>query len=141
VKPAKPFSWFQIRWNEPMGEKACPYMFRWVLVFFGFSIRLHKWLRSDDKRFFHDHPWNFLVIVLRGGYADVCPEGRDILRVGSVRFRSALHRHYVDVPQGGALTLLLCCPAYRNWGFWVDGKFKRPLKFFHRFGHPSCSEQ
>lgn len=64
---------FQIRWAEPLGKPNCPYMVRWVLILFGYSIRIHHWIRSDDKRYFHDHPWNFLTIVLKGGYDDVSP--------------------------------------------------------------------
>lgn len=69
----KKVSSFQIRWAEPLGKPECPYMFRWVFVFFGFSIRLHHWIRSDDKRFFHDHPWSFITLVLKGQYTDVSP--------------------------------------------------------------------
>jgi len=29
----------------------------------------------------------------------------------------------------------------RNWGFWVKGKFVRPLRFFGKFGHPPCNDQ
>jgi hypothetical protein len=141
VDKARKFSLFQVRWAEPLGKPECPYMYRWAIVLFGFSIRLHHWIRSDDKRYFHDHPWGFVLLVLRGGYTDVSPTGEDLVRAGSVRFRSAFHRHYVSVPKGGAWTLLLCCPAFRNWGFWVDGKFKRPLKFFSKYGHSPCDEQ
>lgn len=132
---------FQIRWNEPLGRPECPYMRRWVFNFGLFSVRFHKWIRSDDKSHFHNHPWSFLTIVLRGSYIDVTPVRKDELTAGSMRWRKAGHLHYVDVPVGGALTLLFCGPKVQNWGYWVNGRILRTVKYFHKFGHPPCHEQ
>lgn len=137
-KRIKPFS---IRWNEKLGLEECPYMRRWVFNTPLFSIRIHQWYRSDDKRYMHDHAFNFLTAVLWGGYTDVTPEGIDNLSVGSIRYRKAEHIHYVLAPVSGTITLLLCSPKVRNWGFWVNGKFMRPLRFFSRYGHPDCNER
>lgn len=144
MKPFWKTKQFQIRWNEPLGEKDCPYAYRWVLIFFGYSIRVHKWIRSDDKRFLHDHSWNFRTFVLKGYYHDVSEDQEgNIIRekVTGTKYRKAEHKHYVDIPETGALTIIFCSKPFRKWGFWVNGKFKRPLKFFHKFGHPPCSEQ
>lgn len=132
---------FQIRWNEPLGKKECPYAYRWVFIFFGYSIRFHKWIRSDDKRYMHDHPWWFITFVLRGSYTDVSDNSSDTLKRFSLRYRPSLHKHYVDIPKGGCFTILFTGKPHRNWGFWINNKFKRPLKFFHKYGHPPCSEQ
>lgn len=142
-----PVKSFQIRWNEKLGKPECPYMCRWVFLFFGFGLRIHKWYRSDDKRFFHNHPWWFLTFVLKGGYTDVLldtktnKEHRDNLKLFNIRFRKASHLHYVEVPEGGAITILLTGPSQQNWGFWVKNRILRPLRFFSRYGHPPCSEQ
>lgn len=132
---------FQFRMREPLGDRACPYAFRWVLNLGLVSFRVHQWYRSDDKRYFHDHPWHFVTLVLRGGYTDVSPEGKDALTRGSIRFRRATWRHYVDIPEHGALTFLITSAKVREWGFWVAGKFKRPLRYFGKYGHPPCNEQ
>lgn len=158
---------FQFRWREPLGLQECPYMYRWVCNLGLFSVRLHHWLRSDDKRFFHDHPWVFLSIIIKGGYTDVSSVGwyrgnvpitmqakygylvhkdgeileKDEVTAGAIRFRGANHSHYVEVPKGGCWSLLLCGPPVRKWGFWIKGKFYRPLRFFSRHGHPPCTEQ
>lgn len=131
----------QLIWNEPLGMTECPYAFRWVIIFFGYSIRVHHFLRSDDKRAYHNHPWWFLTFVLRGSYTDVSPEGRDELRRFNFRYRKAEHAHYVDVPKGGCWTVLVTGKPLNKWGFIVNGKLKRPLKYFHAYGHPICSEQ
>lgn len=161
---------FQIRWNEPLGRKECPYLYRYVLVLFGYSIRLHHWVRSDDKRFFHDHPFNFITIVLKGSYTDVSPlyfpltkdlvlkrnqftkslnENNEcigiklfeILKPGAIKYRLAAHKHYVEVPKN-CWTLLFCGRSIRKWGFWIKAnQFFRPLRYFSKYGHPPCSEQ
>jgi hypothetical protein len=132
---------FQIRFAEPLGVKQCPYAYRWVLIFFGFSIRLHHFIRSDDKRYFHDHAWWFYTFVLKGSYTDVSDKGKDVLNRFEWRYREAEHKHYVEVPKGGCWTILFTGKHFRNWGFWIGDKFKRPLKYFHKYGHPPCSEQ
>ena len=132
---------FQLRWNEALGDKSCPYSFRWVLITPWFSVRIHHFIRSDDKRFFHDHAWNFWTFILKGFYHDVSEKGRLLRKRFHLYKVPATHAHYVDVPIGGCWTLVFNGKPFRKWGFWVDGKFRRPLKYFHKFGHPPCSEQ
>lgn len=132
---------FQIRWNEPLGRPECPYMCRTVLIVYDYAARLHRWFRSDDKRFFHDHSWWYINIVLWGSLVDVTPTGRRLRKTGSIGFYPATHQHYVEIPVGGAITFLISGRPIRNWGYWVNGKLKRPLKYFHRYGHPPCGEQ
>lgn len=130
---------FQIRWKEKLGYQECPYLYRWTLILFGFSIRLHHWIRSDDDRFFHDHACDFVSIVLRGKYTNVTPNGSREVSAGSIWFAKAEQRHYLRIPIGGAWTLLLCGRPYHKWGFWVprkDGVIRkvRPLKYFDKYG-------
>lgn len=134
----KKFSKFQIRWNEALGIPECPYLHRWVITFFGYSIRLHKWSRSDDKRHFHDHPFHFLTIVLKGGYNNVTPDEVKPLIAPSIHWHKATIPHYVEVLPGGCWTLLFCLKPYRKWGFWINKKLWRPLRYFSKFGHPPC---
>lgn len=69
----KKFKKFQIRWAEKLGFKECPYLIRWTFILFGYSIRIHHWIKSDDNRFFHDHSADLLSIVLKGKYWNVKP--------------------------------------------------------------------
>lgn len=136
----KKFSNFQIRWGEQVGPEDCQYLKRWVLVMFGYALRLHHWTNSDDPRHFHDHPWWMVILVLRGGYVDISPDGEDRLSLGSLRFRKADHKHTVRVDDGGCWSLLLTGPKSRKWGFWIKGRnvLLRPLRYFSRFGHHQC---
>lgn len=133
---------FQIRWREALGRAECPYLYRWTFLAFGFSLRIHHWLRSDDKRFFHDHACDFLSIVLAGRYTNVTPQGRCEVKVGSWWLARADRRHYLDIPAGGAWTLLLCGRPYRKWGFWItETRRMRPLRYFKKYGVPPCDMQ
>ena len=134
----KRISPFSIRWNEKLGLKECPYMRRWVFNFYLFSIRIHQWYNSDDTRYKHNHAFNFLVFVLKGNYLDVQDNTSDFLSAGSIRYRKANHKHFVGWPVPGTITLLLCGPKIQNWGFFVNNKMMRPLRYFKRYGHQQC---
>lgn len=129
-----------VKWGERLGREECPYLRRWGIVAGAFSVRVHHFYRSDDARFHHDHPWWFLTIVLKGGYTDSSEQGEDHLRAGSIRFRSATHRHTVFTDPGGVWTLILTGPNTRTWGFWVNGKFKKANKYFFEHGHHPCDQ-
>jgi hypothetical protein len=128
-----------IRWRERLGLDECPYLIRWRLEMPWGSLRVHHWLGPDDDRAFHDHPWWFLLLVVKGGYADVNPRGRDLLTAGSIRFRPALHRHTVVPGKNGAWTVMLTGRPVRSWGFWRGGvKFVKANKWFLTYGHHPC---
>ena len=67
------FKNFQVRWKEKLGYQENPYLIRWTILIFGFSIRVHHWIKSDDTRFFHDHSADLISIVLKGHYWNVKP--------------------------------------------------------------------
>lgn len=136
--------------HERIGLPECPYLERWVLNLGPCALRLHHWLASDDQRHFHDHGWWFITVVLQGGYVDVStttPEDPgnpatatlDVLQRGSVRFRPATYAHKVSVnPSEGCWTLLLTGRRSRDWGFWVNGEWKRMRRYFRDHGHHPC---
>ena len=145
--PKSKISKYQIRWNESLGKEECPYAYRWCFITPYFSIRVHRWLRSDDKRYMHDHPWSFTTIVLKGSYTDVSVENKDSdtliedkLKFLSIRKRTSSHIHYVRINKPNTYTLLFTSNIENKWAFFVNKKFYRPLRFFHRHGHPPCSE-
>ena len=105
----------KIFWGQELGKPECPYIQRWVLDFGPFSIRLHHWLTSDDQRHFHDHPWWYLSLVLKGSYIDRNPKGVNNRTVGSLQFFPATHQHTVSVAKGGCWTLLVTGRERRQW--------------------------
>jgi len=145
--------WPKITWRQAGGLKECPYFYRWIIDFGAFAIRLHNWLSDDDHRAYHDHPYWFLTIVLKGGYTDVSPvkklwwdnplieletESRDVLRFGAIRFRPADYKHSVQDVIPGTWTLLVSGAPSRRWGFWKDGKRWTRDKYFAEQGHHPC---
>ena len=139
----KPFgNLFQLRWAEKLGRPECPYLIRWTLIFFGYSLRIHHWLRSDaSTTYMHDHACNFISIILWGSYTNVTEQGRVNVKVGSFWYANAFKRHYLEIPRGGAWTLLFCSRPYHKWGFYVNSHKWRPLRFFDKFQHAPCDIQ
>jgi len=134
MKPYRKFKKFQIRWKEACGNPECPYLYRWTFLFFGYSIRIHHWIKSDDKRFYHDHAYNFISIILKGNYKNVTTEGTFKVKARSVWKSNSTTRHYLDIPKGGAWTLLLCGRPNHKWGFYINNHKWRPLRYFHKYG-------
>lgn len=130
---------FIVKMNEKLGLPSCPYVVRWRVETPWFSVRLHHWLAPDDDRAKHDHPWDFVTFVLRGGYTDASPDGDEHLRAPAVRYRAATHQHTVFPDPGGAWTVIVTGPKIRQWGFWVNGKFVKMNKYFLSHGHHPCN--
>ena len=165
------FKKFQIRWAEKLGFEDEPYLIRWTFIFFGYSMRIHHWIKSDDRRYFHDHSADLLSIVLKGEYDNVVPyevnkppiievpahlqkhfgkrrinqrkchvEGifnswKNFIHMNkSIWFSKAEQQHYLDIPKGGAWTLMFEGKPRHKWGFYVNEHKWRPLRYFHKFG-------
>lgn len=105
------------------------------------AVRVHHILRSDDDRAFHDHPWPYLTVILRGGYTEVRPVfDRSGLyagttsawrAAGSVLFRGARSWHRLEVPAGvDTWTLFITGPKVQQWGFMVHPDRKMPWRKF-----------
>lgn len=109
-----------------------------VLQSLGIAARVHNILRSDDDRAYHDHPWPYLTIILRGGYWEVTPryQGDKVVgdhRVwygpGSFLFRKASSWHRLEVTRGQtAWTLFITGRYQQGWGFMEEPGNKIPYK-------------
>jgi hypothetical protein len=60
-----------------IGGTERPYLRRWFVIPRNpiFNIYLHQFLRSDDDRALHDHPWWFVSMMLVGKYREYMPGG------------------------------------------------------------------
>lgn len=157
------FKNFQIRWNEKMFQGKKHYLTRWTLIIGGYSIRLHHWLSDDVAagRFYHNHSSNLISIVLSGKYWNVTPKfktrnanewipgigiNREIHVVTGlfnlfksylpdkkfIWFSKAEDFHYLRIIEP-SWTILLEGKPKNKWGFMVNGKLLRPLRFFNKF--------
>ena len=120
-------AWFRRAPDVVIGADADPYLRRWHVIPRNqwFNIYLHHFLRSDDDRALHDHPWWNLSVLLRGEYLEMMP-GRSRVRRP---FRPVLRR--AEAPHRVVLfpstetkrplpvwTLFITGPRVREWGFW-----------------------
>lgn len=124
--------------RKALGRGECPYAFRWLVDVRAFSIRLHHWVGNDDLRAPHDHPWSFVTFVIAGSYTDVQPDGDEVLRRGSVRFRPMLHRHSVKLNTPSVWTVVITGPHRRPFCFWPNGKRVKANKWFFANGYHPC---
>ena len=119
-----------------IGGHEAPYLLRWWLIPRNpvFNIYVHQFLRSDEDRALHDHPWVNCSILLEGQYTEheILAGGvhRATLRqAGDWRFRwTGRMAHRIELTHSICWTLFITGPRYRSWGFhcpkagWVHWK-------------------
>jgi hypothetical protein len=103
---------------ERFGE---PYMRRHFLLggsagARGSTARFHQLLTSDGADM-HDHPWDFVSVILAGRYVETTPDGEREFGPGSVLVRRAEDVHRLTLPDGPVWTFVTLGPARRRWGF------------------------
>ncbi len=114
--------------EHPLLFKKTP--FKWVLQYFNVAIRVHEIRKSDSDRAMHNHPWNYVSIILKGGYYEITPrvtakdDPQDTVAVyhgpGSILFRRARSLHRLELPSLGAneaTTLFITFKWRQVWGF------------------------
>ena len=83
-----------------------PYLERWIL-WCGITLRVHRFLASDEDRAVHDHPWWFITLPFAnyGEYVEVeGVEAYRIVRGWRPHFRRSRFRHRVEVKQAPSWT-------------------------------------
>lgn len=108
-----------------IGGHERPYLRRWFVIPRNrvFNIYLHQFLRSDDDRALHDHPWASCSILLCGMYLEhtIAAGGvrkMQLLMAGEFRVRwSGKFAHRIELMDGPCWSLFLTGPRYREWGF------------------------
>lgn len=126
-----------------IGGADDPYLLRWFVIPRNpwFNIFLHKFVRDDDDRALHDHPWWFVSFLIWGRYDEIITgDGtKAIYRdAPSVAWRSATHQHRIVLPRiigfdqssdeftdtrQPAWTIVITGPRIREWGFWCPQGF------------------
>lgn len=128
----------------PDRRTGADYMHRYYLFlknrkYFPFNITLHKIVRSDDP-IFHDHPWPYITIIVKGGYWEHTPlfdnDGNKFAEFqtwrgsGSIIMRKAKDFHWLELDQsvGPTTTIFIMGPQQRDWGFLVGRSNKAKTK-------------
>jgi hypothetical protein len=132
-----------------IGGADDPYLLRWWLIPRNpvFNVYLHCFVRSDDDRALHTHPWLFnLSWLLRGQYREWSTETRFDDRIaGDVKFRWGAAAHRVELFRAGLAvgnapprpvgrpmpcwTLFVTGPRVRQWGFLCPQGFVHWKRF------------
>lgn len=120
-----------------IGNEERPNLLRWYLIPRNrwFNIYLHCFLRDDDDRALHDHPWPSLSLSLgcprshephtidalaELGEVYRARDGSERLRwigAGALVWRGPTFAHRMIVPSPGTLTIFVTGPVMREWGF------------------------
>lgn len=108
-----------------VGGGTTPYLRRWWLIPRNrwCNVYLHEFLRDDDDRALHDHPWAWCSLMLRGIYAEhtAGPDGTQDVRhrcAGSVSVHGPRFAHRLTLPDWRSCrTIFITGPAVRTWGF------------------------
>jgi hypothetical protein len=125
---------------DPSGERRSVSRPGWWWNWPFGAVRLHEIVSSDDQRAFHDHPWDFVAVGLRGSYVEEVPRrvtmgtdglGRSYIahcpKPGTgdrrrfhapfVNRKRATDLHSLTVERGPVWTLFVSGRKQRTWGF------------------------
>lgn len=109
------------------------YLTRWRIISTPwFGVYLHAIHEDDGLRPMHDHPWNFIRIILWGSYIEQRPGGRyRRMRQGRWSVMPALGLHAIrELLRVPTWTLCLVGRRQRDWGYQSAGQWI-PHKEFH----------
>lgn len=134
-----------------IGSSDAPYMHRWYLIPRNpwINVYLHKFLRDDEDRALHDHPWSFLSFMVWGAYTEIRPTNilGELMNwpktrsAPSIAFRRATDRHRVALIDGRPCwTIVITGPKVREWGFWCPKGFVVWTDFVARDNHGSVGK-
>lgn len=111
-----------------IGGQERPYLLRWFLIPRNetFNVYYHRFMRDDDDRALHDHPWPSFSLMLAGQCREITQDGSRIVKAGDGLYRGAEFAHRIELIDGQPCeTLFITGPKVRDWGFhcpkgWVD---------------------
>lgn len=112
-----------------------PYLIRYTLFTCRwFSVKIHNILLSDYDCL-HDHPWAFTTLILKGGYVENTPGGKQHLYgAGTMLYRPAQFKHSLTIYQP-TWTFVVTFKKVREWGFWTRQGW---VKWFNYSSDSSC---
>lgn len=139
-------NWGRTSFDEPKYIMVkTPYLIRYTLLSCKFfTIKIHKALISDPNEP-HDHPWNYLSIILKGGYweeiivSEVVHTNISTMerlysnrittkwyKPGSILYRKGDRLHKLIIPEGkSCISLIFTFKKWRKWGYLKEGSWKQ----------------
>lgn len=118
--------------REIKSQKGVIHFRRWRLISTPwFSIFIHEINEPDKDAHMHDHPWNFIGIILKGGYVELTENGE--AHKSWISFNKAEKFHKIKSLYCKTYTMVITGSRYREWGYntengWLDNITYRILK-------------
>ena len=140
-----------------VGDPKNPYLLRWWILPRNrfFNIYLHKFLRDDDARALHDHPYFSISIILKGcyfeqlfAYPQAVKKTYSMLKffrfkkrvAGQVIFRRASTAHKIILKnKKPCWSLFITGPRVREWGFYYPEGWRPWRDFVSEDDNKGCS--
>lgn len=115
---------FMERFEVPDYDSDGNYLTRWRIVQTPwFALYLHRFDGPDPRPTLHDHPWNFVAVVLRGGYIErrLDPKSMTVDEAHVVRHVNVKRTHdahsIMRLLRQPTWTLLFVGRRVRTWGY------------------------
>jgi hypothetical protein len=120
--------WSFMRVRRIRGSDGSVYLWRlYILSTPWFGLMLHRIFRPDRQRDLHDHPWNFLSVIVLGWYGENIQRpggGQQYVKRRRFNFKFAEDRHSIrTVSRVPVWTLVFTGRRRRDWGFWTPVKW------------------
>ncbi len=122
------------RFEVPEYDGEGTYLTRWRVVQTPWGgVYVHRFTGPDPRATLHDHPWNFLSIIVRGGYVErrLDPETMEVDEAHKVRW---LNR--IRASEAHSIMRLLRVPT---WSVMLVGRRLRTWGYLEPAGHMSGS--
>ena len=95
------------------------------------SLLLHHFLKPDDDKHLHNHPWAGRSTILSGGYVEDSLDGLKTLKPFDSNMITADTYHCVKSIQPNTWSLVHTGDKEGEWGFLVDGEHIHYLDYLN----------
>ena len=90
-----------------------------------FGIFIHKIYISDNDIHPHNHPWNFLSIVLDGLYEETSKNNKllPLRKFGSIYTLNTREYHRMYISEPSTVLIITGKRKTDSWGYWTENGF------------------
>jgi hypothetical protein len=117
--------------KEIRSQKGELHFLRWRLLQIPwFRVYIHKICLPDYDSDKHTHPWNFLSLILRGGYTQELSHKRYVtVKQFDVVQMSRHEGHRITLNESPTWTLVIAYGKYIDWGYLTTTGFMHHKKY------------
>lgn len=90
--------------------------------------RFHRIVESDPE-VMHNHPWNFISLLLSGGYRETTFDGEVDYVAPCLIAREAKEFHRLTLLDGPVWSFVTTGPVINTWGFMTEDGFVDHRKY------------